>query len=450
MMEELKLQDPPKEKADALRIFISHKGKDSKAAERIKRIFKKCGSTNIKIFISERISPGVPWAGEIYDKLKRADWLLLLYTDPTEEWDWCLFEAGFFAGSNKGEQKRLICLHTLDDQPPVPVKDWQTVPVTDEMRMEVFLQDLMEIINPDLVKSHEDMQEVAKDIAEAFELEMKRRISSKWYTKYLTLSMNAAQVKELEQTGRVPNDVLCGLKENESLYVFGYGSGDCTMDKLEEGLEQHYKESWLMALGESLRSASLNKTPIPRIPILYSPSLKRNYHVILHCLRRFSDGSLEFYLLFIEKIPENMKEQGQELQKLGNMLKLGRAFRWQILTKFLREISVLMQRKDVEKEIGHCLENLKFSMDWVIGESQRLDILTGEDVVKAFEKEEDIQAIDNAVKNFWPEVFENTYAGIEENDLSKVHQALERMLEANKDYMIRAARRYAELMEKLL
>jgi hypothetical protein len=294
------------------------------------------------------------------------------------------------------------------------------------------------------------MQEVAKDIAEAFELEVKRRLSSKWYTKYLTLSMNAAQVKELEKTGRVPNDVLCGLKENESLYIFGYGSGDCTMDKLEEGLEQHYKESWLKALGESLRAASLNKTPIPRIPILYSSSIERNYHVILHCLRRFSDGSLEFYLLFVEKIPENETEQGQELQRLGNMLKLGRAFRWQILTKFLREISVLMQRKDMEKEIGHCLENLKFSMDWVLGESQRLDILTGDDVVKTFEKEEDIQAIDNAVKNFWPQAFENTYAGIEEKDLAKVHQALEGMLEANKDYMIRAARRYAELMEKLL
>ena len=222
------------------------------------------------------------------------------------------------------------------------------------------------------------------------------------------------------------------------------------MDKLEDGLEEHYKDAWLKALGESLRAASLNKTPIPRIPLLYSSGVERYYHVVLHCLRRFSDGSLELYLLFIEKIPENEMEQGQELQRLGNMLKLGRAFRWQILTKFLREISVLMQRKDMENEIEHCLENLRFSLDWVVGESQRMDILTGDDVVKTFEKEEDIQAIDDAMKNIWPQVFEDMYAGIGEKDLAKVHHALERMLEANKDYMIRAARRYSELMEKLL
>ena len=222
------------------------------------------------------------------------------------------------------------------------------------------------------------------------------------------------------------------------------------MDKLEEGLDEHYKESWLKALGECLRAASLNKTPIPRIPILYSPSIERHFHVILHCLRRFSDGFLEFYLLFIEKIPENMMEQGQELQRLGNMLKLGRKFRWQILTKFMREISVLMQRKDMENEIEQCFENLRFTMDWVVGESQRLDILTGDDVVKTFVKEEDIKAIDNAMKNIWPQVFEDMYAGIEEKDLAKVHHALEGMLETNKDYMIRAARRYAELMEQLL
>jgi len=248
----------------------------------------------------------------------------------------------------------------------------------------------------------------------------------------------------------VPGDIKCGLKEGESLDIFGFGTGECTMEILEEGLEEHYKDSWLKALGESLRAAALNRTPIPRIPILYSSSTQKDYHVIFHCSRLFSDGSLEVYFLFVEKIPENEIEQGLELQKLGNMLKLGRAFRWQILTKFQRDISVLMQKSDQEEEIKRCLENLKFSMDWVVGETQRLDILTGEDVVKTFEKDEDIRAIDDAVKNIWPKLFEDMYAGIEVSDLTKVRGALDGMLDWNKDYMIRAARRYAELMEQLL
>ncbi|MEJ2102170.1 MAG: hypothetical protein P8X68_19705 [Desulfobacterales bacterium] len=221
------------------------------------------------------------------------------------------------------------------------------------------------------------------------------------------------------------------------------------MEKLKDGLEEHYKDSWLKALSESMRAAALNRIPIPRIPILYSSSTKKDYHVILHCSRLFSDGSMEFYFLFVDKIPENEIEQGRELRKLGHMLKLGRAFRWQILTKFKREISILMERKDKEGDIANCLENLRFSIDWVVGESQRLDLMTGDDIVKAFEKEEDIRAIDDAVKNIWPKLFKDMYTGIEDLDLSKVRNVLDKMLERNKDYMIRSARRYAELMERL-
>jgi hypothetical protein len=75
--------------------------------------------------------------------------------------------------------------------------------------------------------------------------------------------------------------------------------------------------------------------------------------------------------------------------------------------------------------------------------------MTGDDIVKAFEKEDDIRAVDDAVKNIWPKLFEDIYAGIEVSDLTKVRNVLDKMLEKNKDYMIRSARRYAELMERL-
>ena len=449
-MNESMLQDLQRNQTKVIRIFISHKSKDKEAAAKIAEALMVYGGTNIKIFLSERISPGVPWASEIYDKLKKADWLLFLYTDPSEEWDWCLFEAGFFAATIEDRQKRLICLHTLDDPPPMPLREWQTVPVTDAKKMEEFLELLFGNINPTLAKSKDRIQELTDSIAKSLQQEVRRKIKTKWYTQYLTLFMNAGQVKELIQTGRVPGEVLCGLREKEALNIFGYGADECTMEKLEEGLDEHFKESWLRALGENLRAANLNRTPIPRIPVLYSPSTQKDYYVNLHCLNRFSDGSLEFYLLFVEQMQENLVEQGRELQKLGNMLKLGREFRWEILTKFKREISVLMERKDKENEIEHCIENLRFSMDWVVGETQRLDILTGDDVVRTFDKEDDIEAIGNAIKNIWPKLFEDMYTGIEVSDLSKVLNALDGMLESNKDYMIRAARRYAELMEKLL
>ena len=80
-------------------VFISHKAKDELAAEAIRKALKMRGGNSLEIFVSERIKAGSQWSEEIWKSLKRADWLLLLYTDPSQEWDWCLFEAGFFAGA---------------------------------------------------------------------------------------------------------------------------------------------------------------------------------------------------------------------------------------------------------------------------------------------------------------------------------------------------------------
>lgn len=434
----------------AKKVFISHKAKDRNAAETIRRALSLYGAGNLEIFVSERISAGTVWAPEIWDSLEHADWLLLLYTDPSEDWDWCLFETGFFAASARKAGHRLVCLHTGDTPPPMPLQAWQSVPVTDGPMLEKFLKELFAGINKELVDTPSLLQGLADKIAGAFKKEIRRKLASRWFTKYVTLTLDGDLIKKLIKTGAVPADALCGLNDQESLYIFGHGAGQCTMQILEDGLDPNYRASWLTSLGETLRAVSLNKTPVPRIPILYSPSTQKDYHVVLHCVHHFSDGSKTFYLLFVEKIPENEQMQGHELQHLGNMLKLGRTFRWKILTTFQREVSVLKQRKGRAEEIATCLERLRWSINWIVGESQRLDILTVEDVLESFEKEEDKKALGDALENVWPSHFKDMLDGIEASDLDKVLGAIKGMLEVNKDYMIRAAARYKELLEKLL
>jgi len=430
-------------------IFISHKVRDRVAAEKIRRALKLSGGDNLEIFLSERIKAGAEWNKAIWDSLEMADWLLLLYTDPSEEWNWCLFEAGFFAHRAKGAKGKLICLHTMDVPPPAPLQGWQSVPVTDGMMLENFLKDLYSGINQELIDSPESLRSLADSIAGAFSLKPRRKIESHWHTQYMTLSMNATRIQELHQTGRVPAAALCGLKEDESIDIFGHGPEECTMETLEQGLDIHYKEMWLKALGETLRAASLKRRPIPRIPVLYSPNSQKDYHVILHCVDRFSDGSSEFYLLFVEKIPENEEEQGRQLQSLGNMLKLGRAFRWKILTKFCRELTVLKQRRSPQKDIKECLERLNWSLNWVIGESQRLDILTAEDVIDTFEDAGVKKELSDSLEKVWPGLFLAMREGIENADIGKVLDTLSGMLRANKQYMIHAAGRYQELLKAM-
>jgi hypothetical protein len=431
------------------KVFISHKAKDKTAAEKIRREISLLGSGNLELFVSERIRPGTMWAPQIWDNLKKADWLFLLYTDPSEEWDWCLFEAGFFAGFATEKEGRLVCLHTTDVPPPMPLQGWQSVSITEEDKMENFLKDLYTGINQELINSPDKLRGLADRIAEAFSLEVRRKLDSIWDTEYVTLSMDKAQLEELDQTGRVPGGAVCGLKNDESLDIFGHGTEECTMETLEGGLNTNYKEMWLMSLGDTLRAANQKKRPIPRIPSLYASALKKDFHVVLHCVDSYSDGSKEFYLLFVEKMPENQDAQGRQLRFIGDMLKLGRKFRWQILTKFHRELCVLKRRQHVEKDIEECMERLGWSMDWVIGECQRLGILMPEDVAAAFTDEDVRKTLLNSLVDVWPGLFNAARESIADSDIDKAVEALAGMLKANKEYMIHAAGRYQELLKEM-
>jgi hypothetical protein len=263
------------------RVFISHKGRDSAAAKAICQALETRGGNSLPIFVSERISPGVEWPKEIWGNLRAADWLLLLYTDPSQEWDWCLFEAGFFVGQSREGDKRLVCLHTTDAPPPMPLRHWQSVAVTEAEQMENFLVDLFSGIHDKLVRSRELQQQLADEIADAFKLKVKRLMKSECVNDFVILSLDSSQVADLEKNGKVPGAALAGLNPEESLRIFGRGIGECTWGELQEGLQENFRVRWTSSLGNSLRAASRNVRPLPVISDLYSPHLDKDYHVTL-------------------------------------------------------------------------------------------------------------------------------------------------------------------------
>jgi len=429
------------------RVFISHKGKDKVAAAKIREDLNVYGG--LDIFLSERIGAGIPWAGEIWDSLNKADWLILLYTDPSEEWDWCLFEAGFFAGRAQQGEHRLVCLHTTDVPPPMPLQHWQSVPVTDAEMLENFLRALFTGVRPELVQSATKIQQLADEIAGAFLKTAVRKLESKWVTGHVILSLNSTQVEELNTSGRVPGDATAGDEEKESLGIFGRGKGKFTWKELEGGLQEKLREWWSSLLGKALRKASLNLSPIPPIPDLYSPHLNKEYHVTLHRFDRFSDGSLKFCLIFHDKMTESEVGRTSDLRIIGDMLQLGRSFRWKILEKHHREISVLKQRDHNEVNVRRCLNALKSLMEWIVGESMRLGILIKEDVVNAFENEDDRNEIEIILTDMWPSLFSSLMHNIETRNLEEVLNALNGMRCMNKKFMVLSARRYEQLLKRL-
>ena len=95
-----------------LLIFLSYKRAQHAAfAKKFTEILQGFGGDKIDVFLDEvKIEQGHDWYNSIKKHLKSANCLVLLVPDDSDEREWPIFEAAFFAGRMlPGE--RLICLH---------------------------------------------------------------------------------------------------------------------------------------------------------------------------------------------------------------------------------------------------------------------------------------------------------------------------------------------------
>ena len=109
-------------------VFFSHKVNNSGVTKSVIELLD--GHTeNVSFPISEQIEKGTPWRKAIAELLNRANFLVLVFTDPNEDWGWCLYESGFFDALSQSESRRRIwCLHNASTAPPSPIADLQSVP----------------------------------------------------------------------------------------------------------------------------------------------------------------------------------------------------------------------------------------------------------------------------------------------------------------------------------
>jgi hypothetical protein len=146
-------------------VFLSHKAKDFELA-------KKCRDTlqnllPINVFLSEDIIKGGDFRGAIHAALDKAASFILLFTDPSENWSWCFYEAGMYNRlEDKGNGRRIYCLHLQDIPPPSPLADLQTVKA-EATDIERWIVDLCAALKFKL-PTHEKIQLSARKIDQYF------------------------------------------------------------------------------------------------------------------------------------------------------------------------------------------------------------------------------------------------------------------------------------------
>ena len=104
------------------RIFISHKQEDEAAALAVRDAIGQF-SGSLRFFISgESIAEGQNWRGRLREELQTSNLLLLLFTEPTRNWGWCLYEVGLFESLEQDQKDEpVVCIFNPDGDPPSPL-----------------------------------------------------------------------------------------------------------------------------------------------------------------------------------------------------------------------------------------------------------------------------------------------------------------------------------------
>ena len=106
---------------DMFRVFISHKHEDHALAVEVKTAVESLNPKLIECFVSGvDIPAGVDWRREIRSVLAESHALVLLFTEPSKNWDWCLFETGLYTRFDRNEARAVVCLFSAGGPHPAP------------------------------------------------------------------------------------------------------------------------------------------------------------------------------------------------------------------------------------------------------------------------------------------------------------------------------------------
>jgi hypothetical protein len=289
----------PTETSDCVKVFISHKAEDAGLAKHIKKIMEVYAAGRLVFHMSEEMPKGADWYKWIKDRLVESRMLLLLFTDNTAAWDWCLYEAGLFTQWDD-DTRRIICLHT-GQRPPAPLKHLQSVPALGEeialflrqLLVETELTGLESPLNAMLASNPAELKRAAEKIAKAMRRETVRQ---EYLTKYIHI--NVERPARLAAEG-IPDDAVID-SDAESFALFNKKMGKWTWRDLVGCTKEDPDRRWIDELNRAVSQASSRSLVDPILAMLRVRQTGRGYRPVLHRVATKSDGSQQFTVLFAE------------------------------------------------------------------------------------------------------------------------------------------------------
>ena len=157
---------------DELKIFISHKmPSDTTLANDIGSKLAVFAGQRVKVSHAGKFRVGEKWRPKLEQELDTANWLIYLHTDPDEDWQFCLYECGYFTGKRKPDdsERLLITFCRRQEQITAALKEFNALVITENEVVRLLKQIYKQApwqISPDL--SDDEIANAAKYIVARF------------------------------------------------------------------------------------------------------------------------------------------------------------------------------------------------------------------------------------------------------------------------------------------
>lgn len=433
--------------SDKVNIFISHKTSDEQTAVHIRDILKGFDDDEnpmMEFYLSEEIIGGDKWYDWITSRLKSANLLILLFTDPTLDWDWCLYEAGLFDLLDGDHHRRTICLHSPATDPPAPLKHLQaysastekTAKFLDQLFIGTDLTGLDKPVARWLKNVPEKRDAAAKEIAELINRVPK---ISEWHTKYMFIHVRDPEEITVD---RIPPDAKVEAKE-KTLELFDRPDGLWEWKDLEKKARLGNDQRWLDELAMAMTSVAQGNLPESVQAIFHPLRGSAMYRPILYRADKLADGSIKFKILFCEDVSWQVQNAPPKLQSLLTSLVMATRFRYELLQKFLDHNGKLVNgapKEDICLQIKHAMLSIE-------SESSSRGLLDKLNLTRAFTSAEDQQAVSDMFDE-WYNIRGEMFDELNQIRCSSAEHLLNKLACMNSQFLSLALKGFQNLLEE--
>ena len=335
-----------------INVFFSYKKKDEETATQIIQILRELSAEKLNIVHQAEFDAGINWRDAVKRGIKSANWFILLLPDPSDDWDWCLFETGLFVAQATSAD-RLICMHHPNVDRPSQISDFESIPAR-QADVEKFLR--MALIEENPISGLPALNKaVEKSICKrATEIVNVIRPPSNGLHREVFEPYVELRIENPEDLASEADlDGATILSSNQrALDIFDYYESPDTWGDLHQTISGKTDDHrWRKELFHVIRKIASKRKFFPVQAVFHSANGKIYRPVVNAVNRNGKGGSIEsFCLIFAEEVGAfDDTETPKTLALVGYILRFSFRFRWEVLEKFTKRPLTVddIQRIDV-------------------------------------------------------------------------------------------------------